>query len=72
MLLRYGAKVNFECDSDNSVLDLVWEEKTFLSMDDDNDENKAVIERLDKIYDTLERHGAKYFCDPDFEDDFKE
>ena len=71
MLLRYGAKVNFECGEKDSVLDLVWEEQAFLSMDDDADSNKEVIERLDKIYDMLERHGAKYFSDPDFEDEFK-
>ena len=71
MLLRYGAKVNFMCGDDDSILDLVWEEKTFLSMDDDSDKNKEVIQRLDKIFDMLDQHGARYFCDPAFEDDFK-
>jgi len=72
MLLRYGAKVNFECSDQDSVLGLVWSEQAFLSMDEDADRNKVVIERLDRIYDMLERHGAKYFSDPDFKDAFKE
>lgn len=25
----------------------------------------------EKIFDMLDQHGAKYFCDPAFEDDFK-
>lgn len=72
MLLRYGAKVNFECSENDSVLDLVWEEQAFLSLDDGADRNKEVIQRLDRIHEMLERHGAKYFSDPDFKDAFKE
>ena len=72
MLLHYGAKVNFECNENDSVLGLVCEEQAFLSMkDDDDDRNSEVIQRLDKIFDMLERHGAKYFSDPDFKDAFK-
>lgn len=43
MLLRYGAKVNFEYDEHESVLGLVWGEQAFLSMDDDADRYKEVI-----------------------------
>lgn len=71
MLLRHGAKVNFQCGDSDSVLALVWSELAFLSMGDDADRNKVVIQRLDKIYTMLERHGAKYSSDPDFKDDFK-
>ena len=39
--------------------------------DDDDDRNREVIQWLDKIFDMLERHGAKYFNDPDFKDAFK-
>ena len=60
MLLQYGVDVNLVCDEDNTVLDLVWEEKTFLSMEDGNDE---VVKRLEKIEDMLEKHGAKYYCE---------
>ena len=71
MLLRHGAKVNFRCGDSDSVLALVWGEQAFLSLDDNADRNQAVIQRLDKIYTMLERHGAKYSSDPDFKDDFK-
>ena len=71
MLLRNGAKVNFDCGGGDSVLDRAADEIRFLSLDDDDRQNDEVIRRLDKIYDMLERHGAKSFSDPDFKDDFK-
>jgi len=71
MLLRYGAKVNFMCGEYDSILDLVWDEKTLLSTGDDADKNEDVIQRLEKIFDMLDRHGAKYFSDPGFKDEFK-
>lgn len=67
-LLEYGAKVNFECCEQRSVLDLVGDEMTFLSVTEGREE---VLQRLDKIYDILERHGGKSFSDPGFRDAFK-
>ena len=69
MLLRYGAKVNFECDEARTPFDLVCDEMTYLSITGDNDE---VLQRLERIYTLFERHGAKQFYDPEFEDAFKQ
>jgi ankyrin repeat protein len=69
LLLRYGAKVNFECTEAHTPLDLVIEEMTFLSVTEGSEE---VIQRLEKIYDIFERHHAKQFYDPDFKDAFKQ
>ncbi|MBQ7695304.1 MAG: hypothetical protein IJT50_09300 [Lentisphaeria bacterium] len=68
-LLEYGAKVNFECCEQRSVLDLVGDEMTFLSVTEGSEE---VLQRLDKIYDILERHGGKSFSDPGFRDAYKQ
>ena len=69
MLLQHGAAVNFDCYEEHSVLDMVWEESTYLAT---TGGSKETLQRLGKIFNMLEKHGAKYFDDPLFRDKFKE
>lgn len=68
LLLQHGAAVNFECYEKRSVLDMVWEESTYLAT---TEGSKETIQRLDKISKMLEKHGAKSFYDPLFKDKLK-
>ena len=58
-LARAGATLNAVSD-ENTILDSVNNEINGL-INVDTDEDPAILDRLDKIYETLVRRGAKHF-----------
>lgn len=56
-LVQCGVRKNFCCE-ESTVLDLVINEITYLAS---TEGSREVIDRLDKIYDILVKHGAKGF-----------